>query len=642
VSPTKRRSEARGTIPPVRPPAAKGHEAGRRGEIVAGLLLVAATLVVYSNTFHASFHLDDDGNIIRNGSLRDLRSLWPPAGSRWLGYLSFALNHRLGGLDVLGYHLVNVGIHACNGLLVFWLVATTLRTPSMRRAEAGPLIRRYLPLAAGLIFAVHPIATQAVTYVVQRFTSLAVLFYLLSLTLYAQARISVQEAPSRRRRAVSRYLLSVVAAAAAMKTKEISFTLPVVIAGYELLFFRHDSRRLLLVVPAAITALLVPLSLAPELARAVGEGPIPRSVYLMTQLRVVVTYVRLLLFPAGQNLDYDFPLSLSLGEPGLLLALAVLLAIAAGAVLLLRRALGKGSAPGVLAFFGVAWFFVTLSIESSVIPISDVIFEHRAYLPSVGGAIAMAAGLLWGVEQLQLRASPRAQCAAALLLTAGPLGIATYARNMVWKDDLTLWSDVVAKSPNKARPHNHLGLALLARGDVGSATREFLTAVTIDPSYSVAFVNLGDAFHSQGRLADAIRAYQEAIRLQPAIVEAHRNLAIVYEATGQLDEAVREGREAIRLAPRYGEGYQDLGMTFYAMGRLDDAARELREAIRLEPSLAKAHNNLGGVYHAMGRLEEAENEFREAIRLDPGSVEARNNLASTKASRRRGTSSATR
>src|SRR6266542_4323442 len=234
---------------------------GASHEWAGALLIALATALVYSNALRGSFHFDDLTNIVHADPVRDLGRLWPPSGRRWVGVLTFALNYRMGGLDPSGYHLVNVAIHAANALLVAWLAALTLRTPALRDARAGTLVRRFLPLAAGLLFAVHPLATQAVTYVVQRFTSLATLLFLLSLALYAQSRLSLEADRPSKARAACLYCLSVAAAAGAMRTKEISFTLPFVAAGYDLLFFRAGRRRLLLA-PLAATALLVPLGLA--------------------------------------------------------------------------------------------------------------------------------------------------------------------------------------------------------------------------------------------------------------------------------------------------------------------------------------------------------------------------------------------
>jgi tetratricopeptide (TPR) repeat protein len=596
---------------------------------VALLVIAAATVLAYSSTFDASFHLDDFPAIVRNATLRDPSRLWPPYGNRDLGVLSFALNYGIGGLEPFGYHLANLAIHVGNALLVWWLAALTLRTPVLRRMDVGPLVRRHLPFVAGLLFAVHPIQTQAVTYIVQRFASLATLFYLLSVCLYARSMLSLDEERPSIVRAASLYGLSLVSAVAAMRTKEISFTLPLAAAVHAWLFFRPRPRRFLLLVPLAAIALLVPLGLVGSVERigdAFASGfdlpaeteDIPRSVYLWTESRVVVTYLRLLVLPIHQNLDYDYRLSRSLADREVLLAFALLVAVAAVSALVLVRSRRANRAEGVLFFFGVAWFFVALSVESSFIPIRDVIFEHRVYLPSAGALIALATALLWSLERLRLRASPAIQVAGVLAITAGPLGAATFARNAVWKDDVTLWRDVVAKSPEKARGHVNLGVAYQAAGRWDEARSELLLATRLDPADAEAHDALGAVHQLSGTLDDAIREHREAIRLDPGLAVAHANLAKAYQAKGLLDDAIREHREAIELDPSSADAHYNLGLAYDVRNQLEDAIREYREAIRLAPELARAHANLGAAYHQLGRLDEALREHRRAIQLDPG------------------------
>jgi len=624
----RRRRESRGTANPSAAhselDATNAFESRER--LVALLVIAVATVAAYSNTFAASFHFDDIPNIVQNASAHSLSGP-SPSSNRYLGYLSFALNYNFGGERVFGYHVVNVLIHVCNGLLLFWLAEITLRTPALRHAETGPLLRRYLPLAAGLLFAMHPLQTEAVTYVVQRLTSLATLFYLLSIVLLAQARLSFEAERSPNWRAACLYSLSVAAAAAAMKTKEISFTLPLVAAGYELVFFR-PRRRLLLVAPLAAAALLIPLGLATQgktlvdvlgdASRVAAEAPeIPRSVYLLTQARVVVTYVRLLLLPVGQNLDYDFRLSRSIADPDVLFAIVALSAVAGFAVLLLVRSRKTNDATGPLVFFGVGWFFVTLGVESSIIPIRDVIFEHRVYLPSAGASVSLAAALLHGVERLRLRISPALQCAAALLVTAGPLGAATYARNFVWKDEVSLWSDVVARSPLKARPHNNLGLAYQQVGAAADAVREGREAVRLEPEAGHAHYNLANAYAQSRELDDAIREYREAIRLTPGLAKAHNNLGLALEAQDRLVEAAAEYREAVRLDATSAKPHDNLGRSYARNGQLDGAIAQYREAIRLAPWLGEARSHLGSALYAKGQHEDAVREYLAALEILP-------------------------
>jgi len=343
---------------------------------------------------------------------------------------------------------------------------------------------------------------------------------------------------------------AVLAAAAAMKTKEISVTLPVVVVGYELLFFPGGSRRrlLLLLVPLAATA-AIPL-LDPTLGqRLASEAYLPRLSYALTQARVVVTYLRLLVWPADQNLDYDFPMSHAVSEPAVLASLGLLLGLAALGAGLVAAGRKTGRVEGLLAGGGIAWFFVTLSVESSVIPIRDVIFEHRVYLPGVGAALAFATAGLLGVERLRLPGDPARRGAVALALVAALLGGATWRRNLVWQDDLTLWSDVVAKSPGKARPHQFLGEAYAQRGELDAAVREYLLALRLEPRYLEAAYNLGNAYYAQRRLPQALAAFTLAVQVAPGHAMAHNNRGAVLQVLGDLAGAAAAYQEALRLDP---------------------------------------------------------------------------------------------
>ena len=372
------------------------------------LLIAIVGFLAYSNTFDVPFHWDDTPNIVENYKLRDLNNLWPPTGSRWFGFLTFALNYNFGGLDTVGYHIVNIVIHIFNAILIYWLVMFTFRTPyfSTSNPPSPPFNKGGMggfALFSALLFISHPIQTQAVTYIVQRFTSLATMFYLLSLVMYIKFRIQRTEDktqntekkldipnttkeiignstssslrlvrnPSSERfptsgndtkcgltygflnkyaichlSSVIWYLGSVFSAILAMKTKEITFTLPFIIILYEFCFFKSQNyelrtmnlRRLLYLMPFLLTLFIIPLSIVgidKPIGDAIGElreaaqetEEIPRWSYLITQFRVIVTYIRLLFLPIKQNLDYDYPIYNSFLDPNVFLSFLFLLSI---------------------------------------------------------------------------------------------------------------------------------------------------------------------------------------------------------------------------------------------------------------------------------------------------------------------------
>jgi len=282
------------------------------------LLLSILAILIYSNTFSASFQLDDVTNIGDNLQIRNLSNL-PLSESRYVGYLSFALNYHFGQRNVFGYHLVNLLIHITNGFLVYFFVLLLLRIPQPSLTpHASPLTNASgIALATALLFVVHPVQTQAVTYIVQRFASLAALFYLLTVLLYLKWRLTE---PENRHRFLW-YAGALLSTILAMKTKEISFTLPLMLILIEVVFFGSPTRKQwIALIPFLLTLLIIPLSHPGKIGEleagfAKGTTEISRLDYLFTQFRVILTYVRLLVLPIHQNVDYDYPISHSLLEP---------------------------------------------------------------------------------------------------------------------------------------------------------------------------------------------------------------------------------------------------------------------------------------------------------------------------------------
>lgn len=653
------------------------------------LILIALGFLAYSNTFHVPFVLDDEPYIVRNPAVKDLSYFREPSKmegvntirpnfrhafrTRTIGYLTFALNYRLHGLDVAGYHVVNLLVHLFNGLLVYVLLILTYRTPFMSRARdmeghsetpAGPHMAVFF---TALFFVCHPVQTQAVTYIAQRFTSLATFFYLLSLVGYAKFRLS--ESTTGR---YGLYLVSMISALLGMLTKEICFTLPVVIGAYEFMFF--DGKvipRICFLSPLILAAVVIPLRfLGGEdlttgrealdgMMRLFGGGStIPRWDYFLTQIRVVVTYIRLIFFPANQNIDYDYPVYHSLANPSLFLSIIFhLIILGLGGLLFWRSKNTRSETGGDLRLisFGILWFFVTLSVESSVIPLADIFFEHRIYLPSIGAFISVVSVLLAFKRKLKVKIPAISRAIIpALGIAVVALLLATYVRNGLWADDVTLWKDAVEKSPQKARPYNMLGIAYYKKDLLDEAIREYKNAIRLKPDYFDAHNNLGLAYLKQGRaeegtrelkaayakghydlglryiaqrrLEEAIREFRVAIEGMPHYVEAHIKLGLIFGEKGQFEEAVKEFQTAIRLKPEDGQVYYYLGRAYGELGRLDEALGEIETAARLMPEDAETHYNLGVIYRLQGRWEEARDRFRMASQLDPNYKEVIKNL----------------
>jgi tetratricopeptide (TPR) repeat protein len=555
-------------MPPATPPPDPPRPGPRRRPAAIAVGAVALLgVAAYANALGGAFVFDDLRVVRDNPLIRDLSNFLPgryaDVPNRWVGYLSFALSYRVGGLAPWGFHLANALVHVANALLVYALVRLTFRTPRLRTSALAPSSGA-IAFATAAIFVAHPLHTQAVAYVSQRFTSLATAFYLATVVLYARWRL--REALVPRWRSIAGAAAFVATALLAAYTKEIAFTLPFAVALYELSFLEGSARdRLLRLAPVLATLPAIPLgtlattrAAATSLASRIAEGTrvetsLSRLDYLRTQLVVVVDYLRLLVFPAGQNVDHDVPIERSLLDLHVAASLALLAALAALAALLYRRTARPGG-PGALdpaarlAAFGIAWFFLALLVESSVIPIADVMYEHRAYLPSVGILVAATTAIAAIARRLPRldpgRATALAGGAAALVLA-----VATVARNGVWRNDVALWSDAARGSPRKARPALNLGTALAVSGRADLGVPALRQAVALEPTSAYARAQLGVALLVVGRVPEGEAELREALRLSPDDPEVLYNLATWLWTSGRRDEAGLLFERFVRVAP---------------------------------------------------------------------------------------------
>ncbi|MDD2851546.1 MAG: tetratricopeptide repeat protein [Desulfuromonadaceae bacterium] len=509
------------------------------------VLIVLVGIIVYSNTLHSPFIYDDYSNIVNNVEIRNLSSFFDGASLlklRYFGRLSFAINYHFGLLDPFGYHVVNITIHLLAALLVFGLVLVTARTPLFRLSEHTPRqsVFQVIALYAALLFVAHPVQTQAVTYIVQRFASLATLLYLLSLVSYIKGRLET-ESPVRTR--TPYFLISFLAAVAAMESKETALTLPFMIGLYEFTFFRGSVlKRLgyigliattLLIIPFQVvmirlsssTQLLTPGNLLTE------NASIPRDLYFYSQFGVIITYIRLIFLPINQTIDYYHSQysMMKFFQFSVIAPLFLLLSIIILAFYLHIRGMRKNRPLLCLIAFGVFWFFLALSIESSIIPISDLIFEHRVYLPSVGAFIAIATGTILLLGKLSRNSNMfRHAVLVVMVISITAYATATLARNAVWKDEISINRDNVKKTPLRGLAHNNLGYAYLVNGMYELAAQEFRTAIDLEPELAPAIVydNLGIALKQLYRYEEAIAAFEKASQKAPDNKVFRKNLTI--------------------------------------------------------------------------------------------------------------------
>ncbi len=592
-----------------------------RKPFVIPVIIALVGVLAYANTFKVPFQFDDDAYVVNNPIIRTFHYFYAPSEiaaltdrsptavppalryafmTRMLGYFTLAVNYSLHGLNVVGYHAVNLAIHILNGIFVFLILKATLKIIRLpEKAAWGTSDGNLIAGIIALIFVNHPIQTQAVTYISQRFASLAALFYLLSFLLYILFSLS-----SSVQRRVAAYGGAIISTVAAMLTKEFTITLPFMLALYDIIFLpgsRDD--RIKRLAPFAATLAIIPvlvffqqgtlhaLDSTMRTITAADSSNISRGHYLLTQFRVVALYLRLLFIPAGQNVDHDIPVYTSLFDLPVLFSFLLLLTLLGGALWLYGVSKKKPEDPELkLTAFGIIWFFVTLSVESSVIPLGELSAEYRIYLPSIGIIIAVVSLGLYATKKFSLRPSLLyGLCALAVIA----LSIGAFARNAVWASETALWEDAARKSPARVRPHQNLGMY----------------------------------YGMQGRLEEAKRELNLALALDPMNFELHNNLGIVYKQLGAFDDAVREYTTVLKLSPDDVMVHYNLGNVFLAQGRIPEATREFEMAAALIPDYDEVHNNLGIAYQKSGKNSAAIREFRQALQLNPQNGHARKNLA---------------
>lgn len=573
-------------------------------------------VVIYSNTLRVPFVFDDLVYIQDNPILREPLNfvrIIAFAPSRWIAFFTFALNYYVGHWTTIGYHLVNLAIHVGAAICCYNLVLMTLKTPRLKNRPVKH--KSALALLAALIFLSHPVQTEAVTYVWQRVESLAALFYLLSLALYVKYRLHSEA--STLLDSSSSYVLSCVFAYACAMTKETAVTLPAVIIVYEVMFFEDFSKRagqvMLRSLPFLLLLIVVPVfaHMSPIVTKNLLYESPPAGIYVLTQTRVIATYLRLLLWPVGQNLDYDFPLSESFLEPDVMGSVLLIVLLAAIAILVRR------SHP--LIALGIIWFFVTLSPTSSVVSLPDVIFEHRLYLPLVGFAFVLTGIIL--VSGKRAKIVTAAVIAAILLLST-----ATYRRNTIWQNELTLWQDTVAKSPHKARPRANLAISYINIEEYDRALTELAHAISLKPDYAAAHENAGVAYFHKKAYQPAIDAFETAIELAPNQPSAYYARGEAYRYLEENDLAIKDFQKALSINPSHLSARNNLGLMLAEEGKYLKAINEFETVLRFEPNHKEASFNLARTYTLSGQVNLAIRQYEKLIDLEPRFLEAYHNL----------------
>jgi protein O-mannosyl-transferase len=538
--------------------------------------LVLAGLIAYGDSFDGPFIFDDSGflALVSMNKMPIGRIL---AGPRPVASLTFALNYWAGGMEVDGYHLLNLTIHVLAALTLFGVVRRTLQLPALAR-RFGEEASTPLALCIALLWMLHPLLTQSVTYIVQRTESLMGLFFLL--TLYCFIRAATSERPGGWR------VGAVAACALGMGSKQVMVVAPLLALLYDRSFvagsFREAVRRRWGLHLALAATWII---LAGSVSEAFGRHPMSAGfalpgvtpcVYAWNELAVILHYLRLVFWPSGLSLDYGWPVASSASEivPG---AIVVGILLAATLWALVRKP--------AWGFLGAS-FFLLLAPTSSFMPLRDLAFEQRMYLPLAAMvALAVIAAHLLG-ERLAVRLPAseqerrQARTTAAVVLMVGltiALGCRTYFRNRDYRSAISIWSAAKEAYPQNARAWNNLGKACFDAGRYDEAKADCTEAIRLKPDYADAFNNRGIAFAATNFLDEAFRDFDEAVRRNPKLADAYMNRGNAYDTLGRTEDALREYGQAIKANPDDRRIYFNRAMVYCRMKEYSKALADLEQ-----------------------------------------------------------------
>ncbi len=602
--------------------------------VLACAAILTAGIAVWSNSFRGPFIFDDLGAIRDNPTLRHFPA-WEnfvpphpsPVSRRPVVNLTLAINDAISGLDVRGLHAGNLLIHLLAALALFGIVRRTLLTPPLRerfgRAASG------LATAVALIWAVHPLLTESVTYLTQRTELLMGLFLLL--TLYGAIRGASSGHPWRW------YAAAIAACALGMGSKEVMAPAPIIVLLYDRCFlsgsFREALRRRLpfYLGLAATWLILGTLLIAYPWGEATGAGfglvEAGPWEYARTQPGVILHYLRLSFWPSSLCLDYGWPIARGFRE--IVPAAAAVAALLVGVWWSLRRA-------PALGFLG-AWFFLILAPTSSVVPIvTEVAAERRMYLP-LAAIVTACVVAAYGLGSRLIRravASPATQklfgstaAMAATFSVAAVLGWLTFDRNADYRDAISIWQDTVDQQQLNFRAWFNLGCSYADADRFTEAIAQYDRSIELSPAFAIAYNNRAEACVHLGRYTQATADCVKAIELRPAFAAAYVNLGNVLMLTRRRDQAISAYDKAILLMPGLAKAHLNRARALAEANRLDSALPDFDAAIALDPDSAEAYCHRANAYTKLGRCDAAIRDCDRAIEINPGCAEAYNNRA---------------
>jgi len=599
--------------------------------VFAFIALSIIILTTYSNTFHSSWHFDDE-KILKNGQLHLSELNWqnikktffslpkqPGKLYRPVSSFSLALNYYFSKDKVFGYHLVNVIIHYITAVFLFLFMYNSLNLPSIKAKYSNHSYS--IALLASLFWASNPIQTQAVTYIIQRMASMAGMFYIISIYFYMKARIA--KIPH-----IKIILLSlcVIAGIMAMGSKENAFMLPVSIYLFDLFIIQGLTKETLKknVKPASLIIFLIIcigityyfLSDKDLSVLSYRERTFNLKERLLSEPRIILFYLSLIYYPIPTRLSIEHDVTISktlLSPPTTLFSILFIVAILFFAFYLSRRR------PFIA--FSIIFFFLNHLIESSFVPL-ELVFEHRNYIPSMFLFIPVVVLLLKAIKYYSSKKPLQIVIIIFTICLLVGQGNATFIRNALWKTEESLWMAATEKAYELWRPWHNLGKYYGDKNMHKEALAHYLTAlrkkINIHPlDKRLTLYNIGVEYHKMGQKDKAFLYYLKTEQIYPSLPNMHNNKGIILAEKGCGEEAIYEFNEAIRYDKNLYQAYSNLGFLLLKMERIEEAIQQLEMALKLKPDNVSNLLRLGYAYRKKGLYGKAFIQYKRAQERDP-------------------------
>ncbi len=551
----------------------------KRKFIITTLIVIAGlSSLLYYSVLDNSKHFDDDFIFTNPGfqNPKDYLTIFKINAFRFIPFYTFAQQLSISGNHLSQYYVVNIAIHIINSFLVFLLAYSLLGSPKLSGSKVSEY-RAILSMFLAIIFAVHPIQTQAVSYIYQRLALIGAFFYFSSIYFYVSYRMSEQKFKFK----FWLLLLSIVSIVGGLFSKENTFTLPgiFVLLEVSLLSKRKSVSFMFIVLSFILVGIGVLLFFMFQIPERVFypqvnfDGETIRSInYFITQFKVFPRYFLLMLFPFSQNIDHDIPIANTFGDSGVMggvIFFAVSLLIALFAYKRYK-----------LIFVGILWIYISMAVESSFIPLADVMNEHRLYIPLFGFLL-----ILVQLADMYLQKDENIRrLVIVCLILCGIYSIKTLLRNTVWQSEYSLWADAAKKSPNKARAQFKFGIEAFDNKQPDIALQAFNKTIKLYPKFPAVYSYLGAINAQSGNYQQAIDYYGKYIDL------THR-----------------------RSKP---EGYLSRARLYRAINKMDSAKQDYKSYLSLVPTDNVAFGEAIGLYNLLGQSDSTEVLFKIIAKAD--------------------------